>query len=67
MSKVYEINAETGESIERDLTTAEKADAAKAAKDWAEAKALAEAKKSEKAALLDRLGITADEAKLLLQ
>ena len=67
MSKVYEINAETGEAIERDLTTAEKAEAAKAAQDWGEAKALAEAKEAEKAALLDRLGITAEEAKLLLQ
>ena len=67
MSKVYEINASTGEAIERNLTVAEKAEAAKVAQDWAEAKALAEAKEAEKAALLDRLGITADEAKLLLQ
>jgi hypothetical protein len=67
MSKVYETNAVTGEITERNLTAAEKADAAKAAKDWAEAKALAEAKESQKATLLDRLGITAEEAKLLLQ
>lgn len=66
MSKVYEINAETGETTERQLTTAEKADAAKAAKDWAEAKALAEAKETKKVALLERLGITEEEVKLLL-
>ncbi len=66
MSKVFEINAETGETIERNLTAAEKAEAAKVAQDWAEAKALAEAKEAQKTALLDRLGITADEAKLLL-
>ena len=67
MSKVYEINATTGEIIERDLTAAERAEAAKAAQDFAEAKALNDAKEAEKAALLDRLGITAEEAKLLLQ
>jgi hypothetical protein len=66
MSKVYEINAETGETTERELTASEKADAQKAAQDWAEAKALADAKEAQKAALLERLGITADEAKLLL-
>lgn len=66
MSKIYEINAETGETTERELTAAEKADAQKAAQNWAEAKALAEAKEAQKTALLDRLGITADEAKLLL-
>ena len=67
MSKVYEINASTGEAIERNLTVAEKAEAAKAAQDWAEAKALAAAKEAEKTALLERLGITAEEAKLLLK
>jgi len=66
MSKVYEINAETGETTERELTAVEKADAQKAAQNWAEAKALADAKEAQKAALLERLGITADEAKLLL-
>jgi hypothetical protein len=66
MSKVYEINAETGEMIERELTAAEKAEANKVAKNFAEAKAAAEAKEAEKASLLERLGITEDEAKLLL-
>ena len=60
------VNAETGEEIEREMTADEfkqhKAEqAAYAAKKDAE-----EAKASEKAALLDRLGITAQEAALLL-
>ena len=66
MSKVYEINASTGEAIERNLTAAERAEAAKVAKDWQKAQEIADAKEIEKQALLDRLGITADEAKLLL-
>jgi hypothetical protein len=67
MSKVFEINAETGESIERDLTTAEKAEAAKVSKEFAEAKASHEAKESQRIAILDRLGLTAEEAALLLK
>jgi hypothetical protein len=59
-------NVETGEIIERNMTDEEsaqrKADEAKAVEE-AKAKAQAEAAK---AALLDRLGITEDEAKLLL-
>ena len=59
-------NTETDEIIDREMTTAEFAkykadlDAEAARKTEAKAKATA------KAALLDRLGITADEAKLLL-
>jgi len=59
-------NAETGEVIEREMTKAE-ADQLNA--DRAETKARAEAeaqKATEKAALLAKLGITEDEAKLLL-
>lgn len=60
------VNAETGEEIEREMTTDEfaayEAEVAKAENDVnAENN-----KKVEKAALLERLGITADEAKLLL-
>lgn len=63
-----EINIQTGEEImtERDETKEEtkaRLDAEKAATDYAEAKAQQEAKK---AALLTRLGITDEEAKLLL-
>jgi hypothetical protein len=59
-------NAETGEVIERDMTADElaqwEADKAESVQD----KAQAEAKAAQKAALLDRLGITQEEAQLLL-
>lgn len=59
-------NAETGELVYREMNEAEFAqyelDKAKAQKQNAEAEAKAQAK----AALLARLGITEDEAKLLL-
>ena len=58
-------NAETNEIIDREMNAEELAqcelDKAKAEQDIAEA----EAKATQKAALLDRLGITEDEAKLL--
>lgn len=63
---ILEHNVETGEVIERDATAEEiataKANADLAAKERAEVQAKATAK----AALLERLGITEDEAKLLL-
>lgn len=63
---ILEHNVETGEVIEREATAAELAQAAKD-KAAAEARAAeAEAKEATRQALLDRLGITADEAKLLL-
>ena len=64
--KILEHNTETGEIIERDMT---KAEADQYAKDQAEKAAqLAdiEAKAVAKTALLNRLGITAEEAALLL-
>jgi hypothetical protein len=59
-------NVETGEVVEREMNDAEFAQheadqAAEAERVTAEA-----AKAAEKAALLERLGITAEEAKLLL-
>jgi hypothetical protein len=66
MSIIKEVNATTGEVIEREMNAEELAqleiDEAEslASKQAEAAKALA------KAALLERLGITADEAKLLL-
>lgn len=64
--KILEHNVETGEAIERNATTAELA-AVKEGNLKAEAeRAEAEAKATAKAALLERLGITADEAALLL-
>ena len=64
--KIVEHNVETGEVIEREATQSE---IAQAAKDEAELNARiaeAQAKAIEKAALLTKLGITEDEAKLLL-
>ena len=64
------VNCETGEVQEVELTAEEIAQREKDAKAFAEAKAKEEAELAAKAAakaeLLDRLGITEDEAKLLL-
>jgi len=66
MSTIVKHNTATNEVIERDMTADElaqwQADKAESAQRQAEA----EAKAAQKAALLDRLGITEDEAKLLL-
>lgn len=66
MSKVLVINVETGEETEREMNAEELAqwqtDKAKAE---AEAQAKAEAETA-KAAILAKLGITEEEAKLLL-
>ena len=65
-----EINCETGVETIHELTDAEiaqmEADRVAAEARKAEEDAAAEANATAKAALLDRLGITADEAKLLL-
>ncbi len=64
------VNCETGEVIERELNTEELAQQAIDEANYLAAKAIrdaeAEAKATAKAALLDRLGITAEEAVLLL-
>ena len=64
------VNCETGEVQEVELTAEEIAQREADAKAFAEAKAKKEAELAAKAAakaeLLDRLGITEDEAKLLL-
>jgi hypothetical protein len=66
MSDLVIHNVATGEIIEREMNAEEltqrKADKAQADQRQAEA----EARATQKAALLDRLGITEDEAKLLL-
>ena len=64
MTKIH--NLETGEEIEREMNQDElnQREANKAAQ--ATAQAAAEAKAIEKAALLAKLGITAEEAALLL-
>ena len=68
--KITEYFHQTQETIERDLTEAElaqrEADIAKDKADLLAREAEAEAKAAAKAALLDRLGITEAEARLLL-
>jgi hypothetical protein len=66
MYKEKIVNAETGEETWRDYTEAEIAEV-EAAQAEAETERLAhEAKATKKAALLKKLGITEDEARLLL-
>ena len=70
MAKAIEVNCTTGEVTERDLTAAElqaQADAqAQAEAEQAQADADAATRATAKAALLKRMGLTADEAALLL-
>jgi hypothetical protein len=70
MTTAIEINCETGEVIERPLTAdeiaANEAAAAQAEADRLAAEAEAATKTEAKAALLAKLGISEDEAKLLL-
>ncbi len=65
MSKLI-VNCETGETIERELTKAEKDQQKIDEANYLANKAELEAKEAARQALLDRLGLTADEAKLLL-
>ena len=64
--QVKEYNCETQEETTRDATAAEIAQFKIDADNVARAKAEAEAKAAQKQAILDRLGLTADEAKLIL-
>jgi hypothetical protein len=70
MTTAIEVNCETGEVIERPLTAdeiaANEAAAIQAQADRVAAEAEAASKAEAKAALLAKLGITADEAALLL-
>jgi len=72
MSDVLEINAQTGERIERDFTAAERkqrekdrAEAAAAAQAAADEAAAREAAKASALAKLEALGLTADEAQAI--
>ena len=65
MSKLI-INCETGEETLRELNKAEKDQQKLDEAQAALVKAEAEAKASARAAIADRLGLTADELKLLL-
>ena len=60
------VNVETGEEIEREMNDAEFAQYQADQAAQAEREANAQAQAAAKAALLERLGITEEEAKLLL-
>jgi hypothetical protein len=64
--KILEHNVETNEVIERNMTSAEVAQYKKDEAIESAKKAELDAKATAKAALLERLGITAEEAILLL-
>ena len=64
--KILEHNVETNEAIERDATAEELAQAQIDATNFAARMAAQETANAQRQALLARLGITADEAKLLL-
>lgn len=64
--QIKEFNCETGEEIVRDATAQEIAQIKIDAENALVRKAQAEAKEAARQAILDRLGLTADEAKLLL-
>ena len=59
-------NVETGEIIERDMTAEEILELEAKAETDALLKAEAEAKEAAKAAILERIGLTADELKTIL-
>ena len=64
--QVKEVNCTTGEEIVRDATAEEIAQIDLDATDAKTRRAEAEAKAAERQAILNRLGLTADEAKLIL-
>ena len=65
---ITEVNAQTGEEtiIERDESAADAKERLSAEKIRADRQAITDAAATAKASLLARLGITADEAKLLI-
>lgn len=60
------VNVETGEEIEREMNDVEYAQFQADQVDEAQRKAEAEAKAAARQAILDRLGLTEEEARLLL-
>jgi hypothetical protein len=66
MSKIIEHNIETGEITERDMTPEELAQQAAEIEAKAQAEAEAQSKAAARQAILDRLGLTEEEARLLL-
>jgi hypothetical protein len=65
MSKLI-VNVETGEEIVKELTKADKDQQKIDEAEIAQLKAEATAKETAKAAILDRIGLTADELKTIL-
>jgi phosphopantetheinyl transferase (holo-ACP synthase) len=66
MEKILELNVESGKILERDMSKVEFDKWQMVNNQIETAAAEAAAKEAARAALLDKLGITADEAKLLL-
>ena len=64
--QIKEYNCETQEEIIRDATASEIAQMKVDADNFVAAKAEAKAKEAAKAAILDRIGLTADELKTIL-
>ena len=64
--QIKEVNCTTGEEIVRDATAEEIAQMELDAANYAAAKAEAEAKAAQRQALLSRLGLTEEEARILL-
>jgi len=65
MSKLI-VNVETGETVERELNKVEKDQQKIDEKEIAALEAEAQTKEAAKAAILDRIGLTADELKTIL-
>ena len=64
--KIKIVNAETGEEIEREMNESEYAQHLVDLSDWQKELEMREQQEQARTNLLNRLGITADEAKLLL-
>jgi hypothetical protein len=64
--KIKEHNVETDKAIEREMTKEEVAQLSSAQVERAATQKAKETKEIERQAILDKLGITADEAKILL-
>lgn len=66
MPTIKFVNAETGEEIEREMTAEELAQHKKDIESIKEERKLEAERKAKREALLERLGITEEEARLLL-
>ena len=63
---IKEVNVQTGEEIEREMTKSELTKHQNELQKIKDEQVEIEAKETERQAILDRLGLTADEAKLIL-